>query len=109
DSRLTCILADGGGHLWFGSLGGILRVKKQDLLDAIAGRKARVSWLQLDRSDGLLSRECGGGFQPAGWRGRDGRLFFSTVRGVAALQPDSVQLNEKIPPVVIEEMRANGE
>ncbi|MGV3531728.1 MAG: sensor histidine kinase [Chthoniobacteraceae bacterium] len=109
DSRLTCILADAVGHLWFGSLGGVLRVKKQDLLDVIAGGKPRLSWLQLDRSDGLLSRECGGGFQPAGWRGRDGRLYFATVRGVASLQPDSVELNATVPPVVIEEVRANGE
>lgn len=109
DSRLTCLLEDGTGHLWLGSLGGILRVRKEELREAAGGVHRRVHWLQLDRSDGLLSRECSGGFQPAGWRGRGGRLWFATVSGVASLRPESVRLNTQPPRVRLEEAKANGE
>ncbi len=109
DTRLTCLLEDGAGHLWFGSLGGILRVRQDELREAASGGTRQPTWLQLDRSDGLLSRECSGGFQPAGWRGRDGRLWFATVSGVASIRPATVRLNEQAPRVVIEEVRANGE
>lgn len=105
DSRLTCILEDDAGHFWFGSLGGILRVRK----DALRAEGAeRAHWLQLDRSDGLFSRECSGGFQPAGWRGHDGRLWFPTVSGVASVRPERVRLNTQPPPVIVEEVKANG-
>ena len=31
-------------------------------------------------ADGMKSSECNGGYQPAGWKARDGRLWFPTQR-----------------------------
>jgi signal transduction histidine kinase/ligand-binding sensor domain-containing protein len=103
DLRLTSVLADGAGQLWLGSLGGIFRVRVAELESG-----GPVHWLRLDRSDGLLSRECTGGFQPAAWRGMDGELWFPTVQGVARIAPERFALNQVPPPVAIEEARANG-
>jgi signal transduction histidine kinase/ligand-binding sensor domain-containing protein len=109
DLRLTSVLDDGLGNLWLGSLGGIFRVSKAELSSSEADERAKISWLKLDRSDGLLSRECSGGSQPAGWRGRDGRIWFPMLRGVAAIRPAELALNAVPPPVVIESAHANGD
>ena len=36
--------------------------------------------------------ECKPGVQPAAWRMRDGRLSFSTIRGLIAIDPDQTQI-----------------
>ncbi len=105
DPRITCVLDDGAGFLWLGTLGGICRVNKAKLL----GSHSPVpgSTLVFDRSDGMLTRECTRGGQPAGWRGRDGTLYFSTGDGVAYVHPDRLVINTVPPPVAIEEASAN--
>ncbi len=46
--------------------------------------------------------ESTGGFQPAGFRARDGMLWFPTSDGVAVVNPTLVPVNETPPPMVIE-------
>ena len=41
----------------------------------------------LDESDGMVTTECTGGYSPAGLRSQSGTLYFSTVRGVVAMDP----------------------
>ncbi len=101
------MLDDGVGSLWLGSLGGIFRVSKAELRAIEERRQTAASWLQLDRSDGLLTRECTGGFQPAAWRAQDGELRFPTVNGVDRIRPEKLATNPVPPPVLIEEVRLN--
>ncbi len=108
DSRLTCVLMDGGKHLWMGSLGGIIRVDRKVLLDRAGSSKSPIRWLLLDHTDGLPSRECIGGYQPAGWRAQDGLLWFPTGNGIARVRPDLVSPNNEEPPVYLKKVRANG-
>ncbi len=108
DSRLTCVLDDGRGYLWLGSLGGIIRVERKELLAHIRKPEAPVQWLRLDHTDGLPSRECIGGYQPAGWKGKDGLLWFPTGSGIARVRPDLVEMNKVAPPVFLQTARANG-
>jgi len=108
DSRLTCVVDDGLGNLWMGSLGGIIRANRKELLDHAARPASRVRWLCLDHTDGMPSRECIGGFQPAGWLGRDGALWFPTGGGIARVRPDRVTPNAVPPPVYLQKTRANG-
>jgi len=58
-------------------------------------------------SDGMLTRECSGGGYPAGWRGNDGKLWFSTIKGLAMIDPGNIQFNKEPPPVAIEQIRAD--
>jgi signal transduction histidine kinase/ligand-binding sensor domain-containing protein len=106
DPRITCVLDDGAGFLWMGTLGGICRVEKARLLSASPGQTGLA--VILDRSDGLLTRECTRGGQPAGWRGRDGTLYFSTGHGLARVDPEQLVLNLMPPRVVVEEASAGG-
>ena len=93
DSRLTCVLDDGQGDLWLGSLGGIIRAERKELLAHARDPDSAVQWLRLDHTDGLPSRECIGGYQPAGWKAQDGGLWFPTGGGIARVRPDLVEIN----------------
>jgi signal transduction histidine kinase/ligand-binding sensor domain-containing protein len=108
DSRLTCLLDDGRGQFWFGSLGGILRASRKELLERTRNPEAPLHWLRLDRSDGLPSRECIGGYQPAGWQGSDGRLWFPTGNGIVRVRPELVEINRVAPPIYLRSVRVNG-
>ncbi len=45
---------------------------------------------------------CNGGMQPAGFKARDGKLWFPTGDGVAVVDPSIVPFNPTPPPVIIE-------
>lgn len=108
DARLTCVLDDGRGNCWLGSLGGIIRVARAELRARAKNPAAPVHWLRLDHTDGLPSRECLGGYQPAGWRARDGHLWFPTGGGLVRIRPDLIERNNVPPPVILQSVRANG-
>lgn len=108
DSRLTCVLDDKRGYVWFGSLGGIIRAERKQLLARAKDRNMPVQWVRLDHTDGLPSRECIGGYQPAGWRAKDGMLWFPTGSGIARVKPGFVEMNKVAPPVYLQSVRANG-
>ena len=108
DSRLTCVLDDGRGHLWLGSLGGIIRAGRKELMTHLGKPESAVNWLLLDHTDGLPSRECIGGLQPAGWKARDGTLWFPTGGGIAKVDPALVARNPVAPPVYLQSVRSNG-
>jgi signal transduction histidine kinase/ligand-binding sensor domain-containing protein len=108
DTRLTCVLLDDDNHLWLGSLGGIIRAERGELLTRARHDDAVIHWLRLDHTDGLPSRECIGGFQPAGWRADDGMLWFPTGGGVVRVRPGLVERNRVPPSVYLQSVRANG-
>ena len=108
DSRLTCVLEDGGGYLWFGSLGGIIRADRKELLAHARDPQQPVQWLRLDHSDGMPSRECIGGFQPGGWRAKDGMLWFPTGGGVVRVGPGLIEMSRVDAPVFLKSVRTNG-
>jgi signal transduction histidine kinase len=60
-------------------------------------------------ADGMKSSDCTGVAQPAGSRGRDGRLWFPTARGVVAVDPRRIPVNALVPPVKIEQVVVDGE
>ena len=104
DGRLTWMVPAAGSEMWIGSMQGIIRVDTNRLL----GSERPLSWLRLERADGLPTRECTGGAHPAGWRGADGELWFPTTQGVARIRPDQIHLESVPPPVLIESCRING-
>ena len=85
-----------------------MRVDKSELTEIAEGHRTRTNTLAFNRSDGMISRECMGHFQPAGWRRHDGSICFPTVHGLAVVRPDRIALTDVVPPVVIEQCRANG-
>ena len=102
DDVIHQILDDGDGRLWMASNKGIFHASKSDLLEFVGGRADSVPVVAYGTTDGMPSSECNGDFQPAGWRARDGRLFFPTVKGLVVVDPRHVPVNRVAPPVVLE-------
>ncbi len=100
---------DGAGQLWVSTHHGLFRVAKSDLNAFADGRTNTVSCIVYGKSDGLPAMEFSGGIQPAGWRARDGRLWFATDNGLVSLQPAAVTVNPLLPPVAVESLLVDGE
>jgi signal transduction histidine kinase/streptogramin lyase len=77
------VLEDSKGYLWLTSNKGVFRYSKRQLNDFAERRANTVHSAQYDTTEGMGSRECNGGFQPAGWKGKDGRLYIPTTGGLA--------------------------
>ena len=123
DGRLTAILTsqglpenavyhlaeDDAGNLWWSGLRGIHRASRAQI-DAVAnGKTNRVACLSYGESDGMASSETNGELQPAGCKTPDGHLWFPTIKGVVEIDPRTLIDSEAVPPVVIEQVKADGE
>jgi signal transduction histidine kinase len=104
------IQEDEFGCLWLSGLRGIYRVPRHQLNEVAAGQRATVECIAYGEADGMLNSECNGGDnQPAGCKDRHGRIWFPTVQGVVMIDPKEMQRTDSAPPVVIEQVRANGQ
>lgn len=108
DNGVFHILEDGRGNFWMSSNKGIFRVRKQELEELAAGKRSRVNSIAFGKEDGMLNRECNGGFQPAGWKTTDGRLWFPTIKGLVVIDPEEITTNALPPPVTIERFVADS-
>ena len=108
DDEIYGIAADDRDRLWLASSKGIFSLNRRELLGFAEGQVASVASTPFSPLDGLQTVECKPGVQPAVWRMRDGRLSFSTIRGLIAIDPDHTQLKMGPPPVVIESVAIDG-
>jgi hypothetical protein len=88
---------------------GIARAARADLLAVADGVRPRVSAATYSIAEGLPSTECSSGGQPSAWKGRDGRLWFTTTRGVVVFDPRRMRENRVPPPVHVERRVADGQ
>jgi diguanylate cyclase (GGDEF)-like protein len=102
DDRIMTILDGGDGNLWMSSNRGIFYVKKQQLNDFAEGKVRSFSSVVFGTEDGMKSKECNGGFQPAGWKTREGKLLFSTMKGLAIVDPRRLGTSSLAPSAIIE-------
>jgi ligand-binding sensor domain-containing protein/signal transduction histidine kinase len=108
DNGAFQILEDGRGNFWISCNRGIYQVNKNELNDLAEGRRSSVTSIHYGKADGLLNTECNGGTQPAGFKARDGRLWFPTQDGVGVVNPRDILKNDLPPPVAIEEFILNN-
>jgi signal transduction histidine kinase/ligand-binding sensor domain-containing protein len=86
------ILEDGLGQLWIGCERGVYSVKKSELAAVEARTIKTVDPVGYRAIDGLPSDEVIRRYEPVGLRTRDGRLWFSTVAGLAIFDaPESLR------------------
>ncbi len=107
DDTVLAILDDRLGNLWMSSNKGVFRVSKKELNEFAEGRIHRIRSTGYGAADGMRSRECNGGFQPAGLRSADGRLWFPTTKGYTVVDPRSIK-RPVLPIAVLERAVANG-
>jgi len=104
DDAIFQILEDDSDNLWMSSNKGVFRIAKRQLNDFAENKIASISAISYGAPDGMNSRECNGGFQPAGWKGHDGRLWFPTMKGVVVVDPKKVGIGVPAPPAVLEQV-----
>lgn len=102
-----CILEDDVGFIWGACNKGIYRVRKSDMDDVAEGKCKQISSQDFGVAEGMMSVECNGGSNPAGWKAADGRLWFPTVKGAVAADPRKVELNPLPPSVILETFLVN--
>ncbi|MES2220220.1 MAG: two-component regulator propeller domain-containing protein [Acidobacteriota bacterium] len=98
------ILEDQSGALWISSNTGIYRVRITDLINVAAGRTQSLAINSYGTADGMKIRECSGIGHPSSWKAKDGTLWFSTLKGVAWIDPANLQQNRVAPLVAIEQV-----
>jgi diguanylate cyclase (GGDEF)-like protein len=136
EQAFFAILDGGDGAYWLSSNGGVLRLDRSlvdgqrpasaapaqradgsaaiaDVADVadVAGAAdlgANAGIRRFGRADGMPSRQCNGGSQPAAFRAHDGRLWFATTSGLATVDPRFPRRNEVPPPVAVESVWVDG-
>lgn len=107
-NSISYLVEDEAGQLWIGSNAGLMRVPKTNFTAVAQGRASSVGGRAYSEADGLPTRECSQGSQPAVARTRDGRLWFPTTQGLVSVRPEELRPNPIAPPVVIESVRLGG-
>ncbi len=108
DDLMWSTIDDGLGNFWMSSNRGIWRVSRQQLEDRAAGLRTTVDSMVYGEADGMRDRECNGAQDPAGWRTRDGRLWFPTAKGLVVVDPAHLHTS-KPPGAMIASVRVDGE
>lgn len=98
---------DGMGFFWMSSHNGLIRVAKAGLNARADGLTTDVHFRTYGLSDGMPTLKCSSGLQAAGGKTADGRLWFTTSRGLVTVTPGNVRTNLLPPPVVVEQMFLN--
>src|SRR6185312_2963441 len=108
-SNFICAIEDDGrGNFWISSHNGIFCVAKKSLADCADNVTTNLVCLTYGKGEGMPSLECSGGLQPAACKLPDGRIGSSPSRGLVIVDPANTKINQLPPPVVIEEIVANG-
>jgi ligand-binding sensor domain-containing protein/signal transduction histidine kinase len=105
---ISYITEDDAGYLWIGSNAGLMRIPKKSLNDFAAGTTNVISCRTYDKADGLPTRECSAGSQPATCRTPDGKLWFPTIKGLASVNPANLKPHLQPPSVMIESVLVDG-
>ncbi len=108
DDNVYQVLEDGNGTFWLSSNRGISRVSRADLEAVARGEKQTLHCVIYDERDGMKSRECNGGSQPAGIEDSRGRLWFPTLKGVVMIDPAGLKPDTASPPVSLEAVITDG-
>ena len=108
---VSVILQDEFDYLWFSCNKGVSRVNRKELLSFFQGTRNHIESKSFTELDGLISGECNGSSQPAGWRLADGRLMFPTISGVTLVRPNHLEMSKNLTPplVYLEGLWVNGE
>jgi signal transduction histidine kinase/ligand-binding sensor domain-containing protein len=108
DNVICDIEEDEQAYYWMSSYNGLIRVSRAALNACADGTSSSLSCIDYGMSDGMPTLECSGGMQPAGCRTADGRLWFTTSRGLVVVNPQAVKKNSLPPPVLIETLLVDG-
>jgi len=105
DNRVNYIVEDDTGNVWLAGIAGISRIGKKGLMDFFDGKVEKIYPVTYTELDGMKTRRCNN----AGVKSRDGGLWFATHNGLVNIDPSNIKINPPPPPVIIEELKVDGE
>ncbi len=109
DGYVSHILPDDDGNLWMSTENGIYEAREEDLNDFADRRTTYVASVSYGLADGMKTGTASDtSSQPGGARTPDGRLWFTTTKGLVIVDPRHVIHNAHIPPVVVESVVMDG-
>ena len=108
DDSAFAILEDASANLWISSNKGIYRITRGALDDFDQRRTRAIALTMFGKADGMAAAQCNGTTQPSAWKSRDGRLWFSTVKGVVTVDPENIRTNSMPPPVAVSQLSVDG-
>jgi PAS domain S-box-containing protein len=102
-TRMRAVMEDAQRDLWICTSNAILRVRRESLDRFRAGKVPELDYQVYDVTHGMKSSQFD--FTGVtGSRAPDGRLWFASLGGLVVVDPTQVTTNERVPPVVIEEI-----
>ena len=108
DRSVSHVLAGDDGNLWISTEDGIYSVSQKELADFADGRTKSVASRRYSLPDGMKTTESSDlTSQPSGARTPDGRLWFTTKKGIVAVDPRHLLHNSLAPPVIVESIVAD--
>lgn len=107
DNTVYSIVEDDNGFLWTSSNKGIFKIEKASLIERSRNNNSPINLIAYGISDGMKSFECNGGFQPAAIKTTDGKLWFSTIKGLVSVDTKKIGINSHAPVVKIEKVVIN--
>jgi ligand-binding sensor domain-containing protein/two-component sensor histidine kinase len=108
DNTIYGILRDDTDRLWMSCSKGVFSVPRTELRKVAIGDERRVTSTPFIPTDGQRVIEGQGDVSPAAWTMGDGRLWFSTIRGLIVLDTTRTQVISP-PQVAIEDPVVNGQ
>ncbi len=101
------LIADGEGYLWLSGNFGLQRIALEDLqnLKQTPAEDAVIDARMFGTSDGMANPEANGSVFPAAWQMNDGSVWFPTVEGVAIVQPELLNQNNRKANIHIQSIR----
>jgi signal transduction histidine kinase/ligand-binding sensor domain-containing protein len=104
-------ISDDGESLWLSTTRGVCRIAKAQLGDFAAGRRKSLSPTNYSLEDGLRSAQCSPSYPAGGGGSRtfDGRLWFTTTRGIAVFDPKAHQQPPLAPAVQFVDITSDGD
>jgi signal transduction histidine kinase/ligand-binding sensor domain-containing protein len=109
DNEIYGVIHDDQNRLWMACSKGLFSVNRADLLNFAAGKIKKVVSTPYTPTDALRTIECRSGVQPGSALMSDGKVWFSTIRGLYVFDANHLALRIPPPPMMIEEITVNGE
>lgn len=108
-TSVMTIVEDQQNHLWLGGRDGIVRIARSQLDEVAASERDSVIATSFSGRDGLRATRVSGGYQSPATLASDGKVWFATTGGLAAIDPAKLNAQPAPLPISIEAVRADGQ
>lgn len=100
-SGISGVVTAKDGSVWLNESRGIIHIPTDEVRSAIADPMHKIQFRIFDYLDGLSGTAQQGSPFPTAIEGTDGRLWFSTSKGIVWIEPSRIAKNPNFPPVSI--------